>query len=377
MLVGGPDAPPRNVRTRAAPSASRRELRIACSSHAAASQLRAAALDASYRQLALYHAGVAHRDAGDAAAARESLRAAIEIDPGSETADLARALLGTSRTAEGPRKRWQLSGRMGMEVDDNVTVPEVDVSSGEADVAGVFELGGNLRVVDSEALGLGVGYDFYQSVYATLTQANLQFHTLSLEASREVREIDVDLDYSFTASSPGGDGFLDVHSVLPSIGSALRSEWYAVLGYNYRDKDFADVGERDAGQHALVLDNYFFLGDGGVRIALNYRLENEDATGPEFDYLANVVGARFQTPISPLELELDLELGDRFAARSYANVTPSIGRRRGIPGRRALSAGPGGPWAGSRPGRPAPRCARGCASLLPCGRAGRCSRRPR
>jgi hypothetical protein len=328
MLVGGPDAPPRNVRTRAAPSASRRELRIACSSHAAASQLRAAALDASYRQLALYHAGVAHRDAGDAAAARESLRAAIEIDPGSETADLARALLGTSRTAEGPRKRWQLSGRMGMEVDDNVTVPEVDVSSGEADVAGVFELGGNLRVVDSEALGLGVGYDFYQSVYATLTQANLQFHTLSLEASREVREIDVDLDYSFTASSPGGDGFLDVHSVLPSIGSALRSEWYAVLGYNYRDKDFADVGERDAGQHALVLDNYFFLGDGGVRIALNYRLENEDATGPEFDYLANVVGARFQTPISPLELELDLELGDRFAARSYANVTPSIGRRR-------------------------------------------------
>ncbi len=289
---------------------------------------RAAALDASYRQLALYHAGVAHHDSGDAAAARSSLGAAIEVDPGSETADLARALLGTNRTAEGRRKRWQLSGRTGMEVDDNVTVPELDVSSGEADVAGVFEFGGSFRVVETKEVEVGVGYDFYQSVYATLTQANLQSHTLSLDASREVREVDVDLDYSFTASSLGGEDFLNLHSVLPSIGYALRSEWYAVLGYNYRDKDFASVGERDAGQHALVLDNYFFLGDGGMRLALNYRLESEDATGPEFDYLANVVGARFQTPISPFEFELDLELGYRFATRDYANATPSIGRRR-------------------------------------------------
>ena len=49
---------------------------------------------------------------------------------------------------------------------------------------------------------------------------------------------------------------------------------------------------------------------------------------PEFDYLANVVGARFQTPISPFRVGMDLELGYRFAARGYTNVTPSIGRPR-------------------------------------------------
>jgi tetratricopeptide (TPR) repeat protein len=288
---------------------------------------KSAELDSSFEQLALLQIGVSQRELGEGEAATSALERAIEVDPESETAGHARSLLRTFESEDTTRRRWSLYGLMGLEVDDNVSVPELDASSGDADVAGVFEAGGSFRFLEHRGLEAEVGYDFYQSVYAEVTEANLQSHTFSLAGARELGSVDANLDYRFSASWLGGDGFLNVHQVYPSFGYAPLSRWYATAGYDFRDKDFRIDGGRDATQHAGVFRNFFLLGEGQT-LDLLYRIEDENARASEFDYLGQVVGVRLVTPVAPFGFALDLELGYRFDYRDYSNQTPSIGERR-------------------------------------------------
>jgi tetratricopeptide (TPR) repeat protein len=288
----------------------------------------AARLDPSYRQLAFLQAGVAQREAGNSEAAREAFDRAIALNAASETGRHAHSLRESLSSEIVRRKRWSLSGRMGMEADDNVSVPELDASSGKADVAGVFDAGIGFRFLEGPGYEAEGSYDFYQSVYTDISGADLQSHTLALSGLRELGPFDAGLDYRFTLSRLGGDGFLDVHEVFPSFGFSPRSPWHLTVGYDFQAKDFRIDDARDADQHALAVRSFFLLGDASTSLALIYRLEGEDANAAEFDYRGQVAGARFETAMAPFDFDLELELGYRFAFRDYANATPSIGERR-------------------------------------------------
>jgi tetratricopeptide (TPR) repeat protein len=292
---------------------------------------RAAARDPGYRQLALYQQGISHRASGDLAAAEAALERAVAEAPDSDTAGDARTLLTAMRSGEGRRgggKPWSVSARMGMSIEDNVTVPEVDVSSGEADVAGLFELGGSYRFVDTGPWQAEVAYDFYQSLYADLSSADLQSHSVSLEGTRNFDASDANLAWRFNTSKLDGDDFVDTHTVNPWLGHAFAESFYATAGYEYWDKDFDFDDRRDAGQHALALHGYYFVGDSRTTLSAGYRLEDEDADGAEYDYLGHGASVRFATDVPIFGVVFDVDLAYRLELRDYANVTPSIGTER-------------------------------------------------
>jgi len=289
---------------------------------------RAAAQDASFEQIALYNIGLSQLQMQQFQPARESLQRAIALDPESESADSARTLLRVVDSEEQDRKPFSLSGRVGLEVDSNVSVPELDASSGKSDVAGVFELGGSYRFLHAPNYEAEIGYDFYQSVYSDVTEANLRSHTFGIDGTRDVHGADVGGSYRFTHSQLGGDDFLNLHNLLPSVGFSVLPNWYAIVGYNYLHKNFDRDNDRDGDQHALALDNFWFVCDGRASIALGYRLQKENTHGAQYDFFGNLVSARFKTPLSIKSFDFDAMLFFQYQSRDYDHVTPSIGKKR-------------------------------------------------
>jgi hypothetical protein len=214
-----------------------------------------------------------------------------------------------------------------MEYASNVAISEVDASSGAGDAAAVFGLGGSDRLIDGPSGELEAGYDFLQSLYADLDDFNTQSHAFGLVGSRELGPLDSGLSYRFSFATIDREKLLNMHELRPTLGFAPRPSWYLNLAYRYQRKDFAESA-RDADQSALALDNFVVLSDDGGLLSLGYRLENEDADGPEFDYLGHVVQLGFEMPLRFLASRPELEVGYEYLQRDYEHLTPSILRKR-------------------------------------------------
>jgi len=283
--------------------------------------------DASLEQLALYHEGLAHAQAARSREAREALERSIEADSGSRVAAGARGLLGALDPE--PLRRYRLAARIGLEFDDNVSVPEIDATSEKADGAFVADLAGSYRLFASERAVVEAGYDFTQSLHFELSEANLQSHGVWLDGSHAIGAVDAGLGYRFGTSTLGGDGFLNLHEVRPRLGVPVRPGWIAELAVAYRNKDFLDSQDRDRDGHHVSagVRNFFQLPDRRTRVDAGVRFETEDTRGPEFDYLGFSLGAGLRVPFE-WRGEWRFDLAYRLRMRDYSNETPSIGEAR-------------------------------------------------
>ena len=294
----------------------------------------AAMLDPNYEQLAYYNIGVAQAKSGDTSAAKKSLSRAITADPSSETGMDAQnylaALEGGNEgvTPSKPSKRWYISANAGVEYDDNVTVSEVDNTTGLEDTAAVFDFSAAYQIYKTRTSEIELGYDFYQSLYDDLSNFDLQSHMFSAIGSSEFGSLDGTLSYSFNYLKLGGESFLKIHSVMPSIGFSLIDNMYQTLSYNYKDKEFTNNTARNADVNAVGLDNYYFFKDGRSYGYLNLRLEDENTVDPQYDYGAYyiTVGAKSTLPIFAINPEIRVSY--QYYLKDYSNITPSIGEER-------------------------------------------------
>jgi len=297
---------------------------------AAVPRFRAArAADPSLEQLALYHEGVALAQADRRAEAREALARSIEADPHSRVARGARELLEAVDPGPTALRRFRLSSRAGIEFDDNVSVPEVDASSGEGDGAFFAELAGSYRLIDSERTVLETGYDFSQTLHFELSDADVRAHGFWLDGTRALGAVDAGVGYRFGLTSLGGDGFLHLHEVRPRLVVPLRPGWTAEIAAGYLRKDFLDRADagRDAHHASAGVENFFQLADRRIRANAGLRFEAEATRAAEFDYLGFSLGSGLDVPFE-WRGEWALDLAWRLRLRDYSHETPSIGEAR-------------------------------------------------
>ena len=280
-------------------------------------------------QRAFYHEGLAHAQADRSSEARAALERAVAVDPTSALGRSARALLGSPGPFGAAPRRYHLSGSFGVEFDDNVTVPEVDASSGRSDGAAVAELSGSYRLLDAERGGIEVGYDFSQSMHFHLDEADLQAHGIWLDGTREIGDCDAGLGARFDGVLLGGDGFLLLQELRPRLDIPVRAGWTAELFTAYAHKDFLASSDRDRDAHraSVGVENLFRLADGRVRARAGLRFESEDARGPEFDQLGFVFGTGLRVPFE-WHGSWGTELGYQLRLRDYRHDTPEIARAR-------------------------------------------------
>ena len=280
---------------------------------------------------ALLLLGMSELALDDAESALEHFAAARHADPSLEPlASRYEGLVDAQAELDPrPQRRFRLATRLGIEFDDNVSVPEIDATSDEADGAFVADLAGSYRFFDSERAVVEAGYDFAQSLHFELSDADFQSHGLWLDGSHAIGGLDGGLGYRFATSTLGGDGFLNLHEVRPRLDVPVRSGWTAELAVAYLNKDFLDSQNRDRDAHHVSagVQNFFRLPDGKARVDAGARFEAEDARGAEFDYLGLSLGAGLRVPFE-WRGEWALDLAYRLRLRDYSNQTPSIGEAR-------------------------------------------------
>ncbi len=232
---------------------------------------------------------------------------------------------------DGGDKKWSLSASIGYQSDDNVTTDEIDNVSNVADTAFVFDAAIAYKLLQGDAIDLEIGYDFSQSFYDAESEFDLRSHSLSVSADKEIAGLDAGLFYIYTRSDLGGSDFLGAHSLTASLGYSATPIWYLSASYNAQDKNFVSDDDRDARVHGVGINNFVFFMDSKAYVSFGYRIEDENADGPQFDYFGHFLHLRVKTPI-PIDalarFNPTATFGWAYYNKDYSNVTASIGDER-------------------------------------------------
>ena len=232
-------------------------------------------------------------------------------------------LFSTSVLAEANLK-FAVSG--GLEYDDNITVSTVDQTTGESDIAAVLDFSASYTPIQSEGTELEFTYDLYQSLHETFDDFDLQIHTLSALGSWELGEYDTGLSYAYSRIYLGGSGLYGSHTVTPSLGFSGIENWYHLASYAYQDKDFAEIAGRDAKQHSVALDNFYFFMDNKAHILLRLQASDEDTKDAELDYQGTLVKMGLSVPL--MNTDVKLKASYQHYWRDYDSITASISQKR-------------------------------------------------
>jgi len=100
------------------------------------------------------------------------------------------------------------------------------------------------------------------------------------------------------------------------------------LMYNYTNKNFFTNDPRDAGQHAVGIDNYLFFAYNRAFAYLGYRVEDENTAGPQFSYLGNYVTTKINSKFPEYMFKPEIGVGYKYFVKYYDNVTPIINEIR-------------------------------------------------
>lgn len=241
----------------------------------------------------------------------------------------ASAVLLSSSLSYAGESPLSLSASVGVEYDDNISVSALDTTTGQSDEAFVLDFSASYLAIESENTELELVYDLYQSKHDTLSDFDLQIHTLSAFGSWETDDIDLGLYYSYSMVDLGNEDLYESHSLTPSLGFSLAESWYNRLSYSLVSKDFDSASERNANQNSISADNYYFFMDNSAFVSLGARLEVEDAKDDELDYQAIYLKTAISIPFYYNNEKL-IDLKGKYERywRDYDNVSLSIGKKR-------------------------------------------------
>lgn len=218
--------------------------------------------------------------------------------------------------------------RVGGEYDANVTVEEVNMSSGRGDYAAL--LGGQLEYKRKFGGGTdwSLSYDASQTLYDELSDLNRQTHILSTDVKVELAEVNLGASYHYVNSQLDGDDFLTLNRTSPYFSTFLSRQWFVRVAYVYTDKEVMERPERDANTGTGEADLYWFRSGLRSYFNLGYRYKDENARGARFDHRSNSLKLRYVQRFELFGRLAKLELAGRLEDRDYSSITPSIGEER-------------------------------------------------
>ena len=217
---------------------------------------------------------------------------------------------------------------VGAEYDTNVSVEEVDATSGEEDYALLVDLGAGVDIPLGQSADLSITYDLGNAKYDEFSQVDRQTHILGTDFAVDLGDVNTGLSAYYINARLDGEAFLELWRLSPSVSGFLSKRWFGRAAYVYLEKTIEDRPERDALAHAGELDVYFFRR--GLRSYFNvgYQFREEDAEAERFDFQSHNLKVRYIQRFEMFSLLNKLELAWRYEDRDFTGVTPSIGEER-------------------------------------------------
>ncbi len=298
---------------------------------------KVASIDKEFQQMAVYNIALSHLAQDNNELATQALQQTVNLDSNTDLAKNARSMLNQlmvnnefadKKRFKSNNKPWLVSAKTGFEFDDNVTVSDIDTTTGIEDVAATFEFSGSYKIIEQSGFELEAEYNLYQSLYKELSEFDLQSHSFLLSAAKEFKNVDNGLNYSYNLTFLGGKRFFETQSITPYVGFMPLSNWYVTLNYSYKHKNFFAVNERDANQNGMGLSNYIFFNDAQSHALLSYRFEDENTQGSSFDYQGHYFTTALKSKFSNYSLSPKTHINYEYYFKDYESVTPSISQIR-------------------------------------------------
>ena len=112
-------------------------------------------------------------------------------------ADGARQYIGLIAGKAREDRRWNIGLEIGRERSVNISREENDEVTGVADQAWVLGISGDYSFLKSGPWTGTAGYALSQTIYDNVSAQNFQSHTATLSFSREFKDFEAELNYSF------------------------------------------------------------------------------------------------------------------------------------------------------------------------------------
>lgn len=223
---------------------------------------------------------------------------------------------------------WSVEAGAGVEYDTNVSVSEVDLSSGESDYAltADFQIGARQRF--SERTQGGVTYDISQSSYREFSRVDRLTHFLGADLTSEIGAASAGFSAYYIDTRLDGDAFLRFLRLSPALSGFISQRWFARGAYVYSERDIDERPRRDALTHAGEIDFYYFHRGLRSYVNIGYRFRNENAVAEEFDFRAHAFKVRYIRRFDLFGRQAKAEAAVRYELRDYANDEPTIGEPR-------------------------------------------------
>jgi Flp pilus assembly protein TadD len=273
---------------------------------------KARELDPKVAQISEFYVAMAYMGLGRNKKAADAIQKCIDLDPTSEIAAKAQEYAGKIPEEEKPEKRWNISGTLSFQYDDNVVLKPEGVTTAvlvtdESDFRGVGFLWGEYRFLQDGPWLSGVRASFYQSLHTDLDEFDVTDTAGSLYGGYRDAVMGfpftVEADYEYEYTWLDNDSYLGRHSGILNLDFSETSYLLTQLTYRGQYKNFYNqpflgpADDRDAFNHRAGLTQYLFFSNNTRHIHGGYFYDNDDADGSNWDYKGHFVSAGFYTPL--------------------------------------------------------------------------------
>lgn len=226
------------------------------------------------------------------------------------------------------RTTWRAEVGVGAEYDTNVSVDEVDLSSGQSDYARVLDLELGVRHKFNDETQASLTYDLSQSSYQEFSRVDRMTQIIGADVNTRLGKSNAGLSAYYIDSRLDNSPFLKFARISPSLSGFFSKRWFTRGAYVYSEREIDERPERDASTHTGELDFYYF--HRGLRSYLNigYRYRDEDTLAPELDFDAHSLKLRYIRRFEVLGDLAKAEIAVRYELRDYRSEEPTIEARR-------------------------------------------------
>jgi Surface lipoprotein assembly modifier len=238
------------------------------------------------------------------------------------------ASAGSATTKSKSKSPFSMELSAGVEHDSNVSVTEIDANTAADDYAAVIDADFNYRIPVEADTDLRLSYGFSQSLHDEFSEFDLQNHLLSADLSHDFGDVDAGATYRYIHTRLDNEAFLEMQQVSPYFSRFIGKKVFVRGDYTFTDKKFEDLGDRDADQHAIGGDIYFFIDGVRTYVVTGYKYKDEDARDSQFDYRSHNLKLRLARRFEVIERDATFKVSWLYEARDYKSITPLIGEKR-------------------------------------------------
>lgn len=222
------------------------------------------------------------------------------------------------------------SGRISADTEhhSNVSVSEIESTTGEADSAFFFTAGLDSSWAISNRVTLDAGYNYSDRRFTEFSEFDLQIHLGYVDLSYEINQYTIGANLYYADAAVARSGFLTLNQQSLYAARFFGSRVYGRAAFNQARKSFREFPARSASNQGLSGDLFWFSSDLNRFLSLGVTYLDEDANNREFSYQSLASRIRLSQRFEMLGRNARLQLSARWEERDYEAAHTLISQPR-------------------------------------------------